>query len=461
MSASCASSSGGPSVDTHPCFSKDAHHKYARMHLAVAPACNIQCNYCNRKYDCTNESRPGVVSELLTPDEALIKVRAVKEQIPQLTVVGIAGPGDPLANPERTFEVCEKVAKEFPDIQLCLSTNGLTLPDHVERIKQLGVHHVTITINALDATVASQIYPWIYHGNRRKRGEKAAAILIENQFKGLNALVEQGVLVKVNSVMIPGVNDRHLLDVNREVSERGAFLHNIMPLISAPEHGTYFGLTGQRNPEDGELEALRGECTGDVEQMTHCRQCRADAVGMLGEDRNDDFTMDKIAASAEPKFPAFAGQSVIPIQVNAPANEEPATQAAEEVVDPGPERLIAVTSEDGKTINQHFGHAERFLVYRATATDVTLLEQRDASRYCHGDLQCGEKESALDLALKTLTDCEAIICERIGFMPWQSLEEQGIQPINRFAGESIEAALKKYCLEKRDESAAASVARVS
>ena len=41
------------------------------MHVAVAPACNIQCNYCNRKYDCANESRPGVVSEKLTPEQAM------------------------------------------------------------------------------------------------------------------------------------------------------------------------------------------------------------------------------------------------------------------------------------------------------------------------------------------------------------------------------------------------------
>ena len=49
-------------VQNHPCYSEEAHHYFARMHVAVAPACNIQCNYCNRKYDCSNESRPGVVS---------------------------------------------------------------------------------------------------------------------------------------------------------------------------------------------------------------------------------------------------------------------------------------------------------------------------------------------------------------------------------------------------------------
>ncbi|MDP2253393.1 MAG: nitrogenase cofactor biosynthesis protein NifB, partial [Thiobacillus sp.] len=64
-------------VHNHPCYSEQAHHYFARMHVAVAPACNIQCHYCNRKYDCSNESRPGVVSEVLTPQQAVKKVMAV------------------------------------------------------------------------------------------------------------------------------------------------------------------------------------------------------------------------------------------------------------------------------------------------------------------------------------------------------------------------------------------------
>ena len=77
---------------TYKCLNNNVQN-YARMHVAVAPACNIQCNYCNRKYDCANESRPGVVSELLSPEEAAQKVLVVAGKIPQMTVLGIAGPG--------------------------------------------------------------------------------------------------------------------------------------------------------------------------------------------------------------------------------------------------------------------------------------------------------------------------------------------------------------------------------
>jgi len=267
-------------VKNHPCYSEDAHHHFARMHAAVAPACNIQCNYCNRKYDCSNESRPGVVSERLSPEQAARKVLAVASSIPQMTVLGIAGPGDPLANPEKTFKTFELVAEAAPDIKLCLSTNGLMLPDYVDRIQALNIDHVTITINMIDPEIGAKIYPWIYLDRKRYMGVEAATILTERQLLGLEMLTARGILCKVNSVMIPGINDRHLIAVNKAVRARGAFLHNIMPLISAPEHGTVFGLAGVPGPTAQQLKALHDQCEGEMNIMRHCRQCRADAVGL-------------------------------------------------------------------------------------------------------------------------------------------------------------------------------------
>jgi len=92
----------------HPCFGGNRHEN-GRMHLAVAPACNIKCGYCTRKHDCVNESRPGVTSQLMTPQEAIARVREVKASPvlgEMVKVVGIAGPGDPLAN-RQTFETFE------------------------------------------------------------------------------------------------------------------------------------------------------------------------------------------------------------------------------------------------------------------------------------------------------------------------------------------------------------------
>ena len=284
-------------IHDHPCYSEAAHHRYARLHVPVAPACNLRCNYCNRKYDCTNESRPGVVSEVLEPEEAVRKALAVATAIPELTVVGIAGPGDALANPGRTFATLARLRELAPDLRLCLSTNGLELPQHVEALVANGVEHVTVTVNAVDPEIGARIHPWVRPlGQRRRRGVLGAARLLENQLAGIEALAARGVLVKVNSVAIPEVNHHHLMEVARTVRARGACLHNIMPLIANPEHGTPFGLAGHREPTPAEMLGLRAACAGDLPEMSHCQQCRADAVGRLGEDQREAFTREKIEA---------------------------------------------------------------------------------------------------------------------------------------------------------------------
>ncbi|MDT3428316.1 MoaA/NifB/PqqE/SkfB family radical SAM enzyme, partial [Paenibacillus forsythiae] len=43
---SCSSSAAEDDISRHPCYSEEAHRFFARMHIPVAPACNIQCNYC-------------------------------------------------------------------------------------------------------------------------------------------------------------------------------------------------------------------------------------------------------------------------------------------------------------------------------------------------------------------------------------------------------------------------------
>lgn len=431
-------------VRNHPCYSEQAHHYFARMHVAVAPACNIQCNYCNRKYDCSNESRPGVVSELLTPEQAVKKTLAVAATIPQMTVLGVAGPGDPLANPKRTFATFAALSEQAPDIKLCVSTNGLALPEHVDELLRHNIDHVTITINALDPAVGARIHPWIFWNNRRIRGEKAARILLEQQLKGLEMLVERGVLVKVNSVMIPGVNDVHLQELSRAVKSRGAFLHNVMPLIAEPEHGTYYGVMGQRGPSSAELQALQDECAGDMNMMRHCRQCRADAVGLLGEDRGEEFTIDRIEAMSIDYEAAMEKRRVVhealeeELRAREGVREKVVGADGSAGLRPA---LVAVTTRGGGVVNQHFGHATEFLIYEVGAEGVRFIGPRPVESYCSGEDQCDEEEGKLDRVIRSLEGVDAVVSARIGLPPWEALEAAGIHPVSDQAMEPIEEAV--------------------
>lgn len=437
-------------VQNHPCYSEDAHHYFARMHVAVAPACNIQCHYCNRKYDCANESRPGVVSELLTPEQAVKKTLAVAAKIPQMSVLGIAGPGDPLANPERTFATFRMLSEYAPDIKLCVSTNGLVLPESVEALSRANIDHVTITINTVDADIGAQIYPWIFWKNRRIKGKRGAQILIDQQQKGLEMLVERGILVKVNSVMIPGINDAHLAEVSRIVKSKGAFLHNVMPLIAEAEHGTFYGVMGQRGPTPDELMELQERCSGDMNMMRHCRQCRADAVGLLGEDRGAEFTLDKIDAMEIDYSAAMVMRRQVQEGLLAQLEEKRLSKAGASrpgvPVDTRPVLMAVATSGQG-LINQHFGHAKEFQIYQASPEGVKFVSHCKTEQYCSGDSSCGEAESALARTIRALEGCEAVLCSKIGYEPWEMLEQAGIVPNGEHALESIETAVMAVYLE--------------
>ena len=109
-------------TDRHPCFNVKVKGECGRVHLPVAPKCNIMCDYCNRKYDCVNESRPGVTSAVLKPKQAMAYLEKVLGAEPRITVAGIAGPGDPFANPRETLETIRLIRRRFP--------GSLTVPGH-------------------------------------------------------------------------------------------------------------------------------------------------------------------------------------------------------------------------------------------------------------------------------------------------------------------------------------------
>jgi nitrogen fixation protein NifB len=430
-------------VANHPCYSEEAHHHFARMHVAVAPACNIQCHYCNRKYDCANESRPGVVSERLAPEDAVRKVLAVAEQVPELSVVGIAGPGDALANAAATFATLEGIARAAPDLTLCLSTNGLALPEHVDRLASLGVRHVTVTVNMVDPEVGERIYPWVLWNGRKVRGREASRILSEQQMEGIARLRERGVLVKINSVVIPGVNDAHLPEVTRAVRAAGAFLVNLVPLISAPEHGTHFGLTGQSGPTAEQLESVQKDCELDARLMRHCRQCRADAVGRLGEDRFASFTLSRLPPGpARDASELRADRRAAVERVRAAQVRERDAVVARLTALPGTlTARVAVATKSGGLVDQHFGHAREFLVYDVSRDGATLVGRRSADGYCAGG---DGDDDALGASLRALSDCKAVLVAKIGRCPEGQLQAAGIEASAEQAFRPIEAALLEW-----------------
>lgn len=266
----------GHLVKRHPCFNGEAHSKYGRIHLPVSPVCNIQCKFCKRSFN-KCEKRPGVSRTVISPEEAVKKVERALELCPDITVVGIAGPGDTLAS-DHALEAFELVHRKYPDLIKCLSTNGLLLKEKAERIIKAGVKTVTVTVNAVNADILQEVCSYIVYNGQHMAGKEAALWLLLAQLAGIKKISELGAVVKINSVLIPGVNEEHMGEIARVTAGVGASMINIIPLIPQNEMQSF------KAPGCRELNEARARAENYLPVFRHCRQCRADACGIPGSD---------------------------------------------------------------------------------------------------------------------------------------------------------------------------------
>ena len=261
-------------VKRHPCYSPEAHNVFGRIHLPVSPACNIRCRFCTREFDGTTQ-RPGVSRGVLSPSEAVGLVERAIEACPQITVVGVAGPGESLATCHALAAI-SMVHKRFPRLIGCLSTNGLRLRKCVKAIVVAGVKTVSVTVNAVDPAILEQINAGAVLNGHWVAGREGTEWLIREQLAGIRAATDQGLIVKTNAVLIPGINEDHIGEIAKAVSEAGAAMMNVIPLI--PNHE----FAHIPAPDCSMLQEARATAEEHLPIFRHCRQCRADACGIPG-----------------------------------------------------------------------------------------------------------------------------------------------------------------------------------
>ncbi len=259
--------------ELHPCFGAKQHR--GRIHLPVCPGCNLECRFCDRKINDV-ENRPGVTAAVIQPDEAVMYIKRALQFCPELSVVGIAGPGDTLAS-DRALETFRLIGDKFPQLLKCMSTNGLLLNERAQDVIDVGIDTLTVTVNAVDPAIEAQmINGLVYHG-KRYTGEEAGALIIQNQLAGIRKVAAAGVVVKVNTVLVNEINRFHIGAIAKAVKEAGATIYNIIPLI--PQHD----LKNCEAPSCVDLAVARKEAGKYIDVFRHCQHCRADAVGVPGK----------------------------------------------------------------------------------------------------------------------------------------------------------------------------------
>lgn len=387
-------------LSRHPCFDEAARGQFGRIHLPVAPRCNVRCNFCDRRFDCANESRPGVTSAVLSPTRALDYLKASVAADPRISVVGIAGPGDPFANADETMTTLRLVRERFPELILCVATNGLGVVPHVAELAELQVSHVTVTVNAVDPRIASDIYAWVRPEKQPLRGQAAGELVVERQRAAVRALKAHGLTVKINTIVVPRVNATHVSEIARTVAGWGVDVLNIIPLY--PVAGTAFGEIP--SPSDGAIAVLRHEAARHVPQMQHCTRCRADAVGLLGEEPTAEQAarLQDAAAGRLGESPRLAG--------------------------------VAVATREGMLVNQHLGEADELWIYGPGERGLELRERRATPPAGKG------RQRWLELAA-VIKDCGVLLASGAGETPRAVLAGRGIetQVTESLISEALEA----------------------
>ena len=220
----------------HPCFYGTCHGAAGRLHLPVSPDCNIRCRFCRRGVDDGQGNGPGLTRSVLPVTKVAETVRRALLLCPELAVVGVAGPGDALAG-DQAIETFKIVREHFPQLMTCLSTNGLLLPERAPALIDAGVTFLTVTVNAATPETLTQLCGGILLDNTFHTGIAGAEQLLSRQEAGIKLAVKLGATVKINSVLVPGVNSAQIGQIARRTAAWGASRYEHHSVDPAMGHG--------------------------------------------------------------------------------------------------------------------------------------------------------------------------------------------------------------------------------
>lgn len=336
---------------------------------------------------CSCGTQPA--SAALLPHEALEYLRTVMESGAAVSTVGIAGPGDPFAVPDRTLETLRLVRAAYPGMALCVTTNGLGVAGHAATLAELGVSHVTLLMDAVDPELVDTLYAWIRPGIRTLRPGQGASLLVGEQAEGLAALVRVGIEVAVCVTVYPGINDAHVGDIAAAAKALGASGMCVRPFVPT------------------------GDAPGPVPG--------ADAA-----------TMDAARRAAAAWLPVFEASvhdasvhdgPLMARRMGTGCGEPVAVTADSGLPLPGGDRpYVAVASSDGFDVDEHLGHARQFLVYGPRNGPVGLLGVRPAP-------SAGSGDARWEALAAVLSDCAYLLVSSAGQRPVECLAARGLRVI--------------------------------
>lgn len=180
------------------------------MRISVTDLCNLRCRYCMPADGIQKKNR----SEIMTEDEIISVIEVASELgINKIRFTG----GEPLIK-KNIVSICERTCK-IPKIkEVCLTTNGILFPEFAVSLKNAGLSRVNISLD----TLKPEKYSYITRGGS-----------LNQALNGIEAAINNGFKVKINTVLIKGFNDDELIDLAKITLEKDLDIRfiELMPML--------------------------------------------------------------------------------------------------------------------------------------------------------------------------------------------------------------------------------------
>ncbi|CAO5245257.1 GTP 3',8-cyclase MoaA [Frankia sp. AgKG'84/4] len=186
------------------------------LRVSLTDRCNLRCTYCMPA-----EGLPWLPSERMLTDDEIVRLVGVAVRLLGVTEVRLTG-GEPTLRPGLA-DLVGRIAALRPRPKLSLTTNGLSLARLAAPLRAAGLDRVNVSLDTLDPVRFAQI-------TRRDR--------LGDVLAGLRAAAASGLApVKVNSVLLRGVNDDEAPSLLRWSLAEGYELRFIEQMPLDAQHG--------------------------------------------------------------------------------------------------------------------------------------------------------------------------------------------------------------------------------
>ena len=195
----------------------DAYGRVATdLRVSLTDRCNLRCAYCMPPEGL--DWLPG--AEVLTDDEIVRLITIGVERL-GITTVRLTG-GEPLLRKNLELLVAD-IAALSPTPDIALTTNGIGLAARAQKLAAAGLKRINISLDTLDPDTFAQLA-------RRRR--------LPDVLAGITAARDAGLApVKINTVLLRGVNDHEAFDLLRWAMAEQVQLRFIEQMPLDPQHG--------------------------------------------------------------------------------------------------------------------------------------------------------------------------------------------------------------------------------